>query len=75
MEAIVVALIAAVPATIIALATYKEARGAKKQATEANQAVNNRPPGDPTIYETVKQIAYDVGHLKVDVAELKDKVG
>jgi len=47
---IVVAIITAGPATIAALAAWRQARG-------ANAAVNNAPEGSPTLRALVEQIA------------------
>lgn len=43
--------IAGVSALVPAILAWRNARGARQQATEVNHAVNNREPGEPTIYE------------------------
>lgn len=55
-DAIWAAAIAAGPATITGLAALWQAALANKNASEANQAVNQREPGEPKLKDDVRLI-------------------
>lgn len=61
-SAIIVALIAAVPATLTGLAAWRNARA-------ANKAVNNRPKGDPSVSDDVRAIRHQVGTMQLQLTE------
>jgi hypothetical protein len=62
-----VAIIAATPATIAAVASWRSARG-------VHRAVNSRPDQAPTISEDVSVTRYAVVALRDDVAVLKTRL-
>lgn len=71
-EAVQVALIAAVPATLAALAAFWQARRLTRPLDDVNRAVNHRSPGQRTLIETVDEIAGTVQELRSSVAFLEN---
>lgn len=71
---VLVTLIGSVPATIAALGAWRHSREAKNQATAANHAVNNRPPGAPTLADQVDRIAGTVHRIDGKVQVLAEDV-
>ena len=53
---VLAAAIGALPTTVIALIGARSARGARRNAMAVNEAVNNRPPEDPSLYTMVREI-------------------
>src|SRR5690606_17681705 len=75
------AAIMATAPTIAALASWRQSRGAKreaaaarKEAAEANDAVNHRDPGEPRLVEQVTEMRADLGDMRADVGHLKADV-
>jgi len=80
-DLIAASFITAIPPTLVAAGSWLSSRKAKHAATEAkaeaagaNRAVNNRPPGEPSLYELAVR-AVTVAEVNVErVAELAEKV-
>jgi hypothetical protein len=54
-----------------ALAARSEATSAKNLAADVNRAVNNRPSGEPTLYELVREIKTVVESHGADMAVIR----
>jgi hypothetical protein len=81
--------IAGVTAVIPAFLAWRNAKSAKQQATAVNHAVNNREPGEPTIYELMlssigkleahdrrlQGVCQDVRALRQDVSKIDGRLG
>lgn len=63
-EAVLVAAIAALPPTIIAVATLIHARRGAKSSERVDRAVNQQAPGEATLLNRVKAIQDDVVQVK-----------
>ena len=76
-DLIAAATIAAVPGTVAGCVAAYQARRSKQEARAANRAVNNRPEGEPSLYELAVK-AVGVGEmnseLAADLAERIDRV-
>lgn len=70
----VVALIVTIPSTIAALGAWFHSRHARREAAQANQAVNCRPPGAPSISEQVDRIAQSTQRLEGRVSTIAEDV-
>jgi hypothetical protein len=73
-ENVWVAIIAAVPPTIAAIAALWQARRLARPLNDVNRAVNHRQPGQATLIETVDGIASTVGELQRAVILIEDKM-
>lgn len=71
-DAVVIAAIAIVPATLGVFFTWREARGARQQATAANYAVNNVTPGEHTLVKKVDHFIEEVDYIRVDIDQIKN---
>jgi uncharacterized phage infection (PIP) family protein YhgE len=76
-DAVIIAAIAAVPPTLVAYASFRQARAGKVQATGANKAVNDTKAGHGTLKETLTAIDHatralqdDAQVITTDIAEL-----
>jgi hypothetical protein len=63
-ETIWVAIIAAVPPTLAAIAALWQAKRLSKPLADVNRAVNHRTEGQRTLIETVDHMAGDVAELR-----------
>lgn len=61
-----VACVAAISGIVVAVI---QAAGAKRAAEGANAAVNDRPPGDKTLYELVAGVAKDLRTLRDETGQ------
>jgi len=75
------AAIMATPPTIVALATWRQSRDARREAAEArreataaNDAVNHSDPGEPRLVEQVTEMRADLSDMRADVRGLKADV-
>jgi hypothetical protein len=73
-ESVIVALIAAVPPTIAALAALWRTHQLTKPIADVNRAVNHRAPGQRTLVETVDVIAGEVAEMRRDIAAVDQRV-
>lgn len=71
---VLVALIGAVPPTLVAWGGLRHSREAKNQATAANEAVNCRPEGAPSISQQVDRIASTTQRLDDRVTDVSDEL-
>ena len=60
---LLIALVAATPPTIAATAAWRRSRKVEEVAEQVNIAVNHRAPGQPTLVQTVDDIAKTLGLL------------
>lgn len=70
-ESVLIAVIAAIPPTIAALAALWQARRLHRPLEDVNRAVNHRQPGQGSLIETVDVIAGEVTVLRRSVADLE----
>jgi hypothetical protein len=73
-ESVLVALIAAIPPTLAALAALWRTQKLTKPIADVNRAVNHRAPGQRTLVETVDIIAGEVAELRRDIAAVDQRV-
>lgn len=73
--AVLVAVIASLPPTLVAVGALRHSRTASHHAQSANHAVNNRPPGSPTISEQVSRMADDLDDVRRSQAGLARQLG
>lgn len=71
---VLVALIGAIPPTLMAWGSLRHSREAKHQATAANEAVNCRPEGAPSISQQVDRIAATTQRLDDRVTDVTDEL-
>ena len=73
-DLIVVATIAVVLGIVAGCVAVYQAHRSKQEARAANRAVNNRPEGEPSLYELAVRAVTVVETNGQQVAELADKV-
>ena len=73
-EAVLVAFIAAVPATLAALAAFWQARRLSRPINEVNAAVNHRTSGQRRLVELVDDIHAEMQNVSEEVRKVKDQL-
>ena len=73
-ETVWVALIAAIPPTLAAIAALWQARRLARPISEVNAAVNHRQSGQRRLVEMVDDIHDEVHRLKDDIGELRTEI-
>jgi hypothetical protein len=68
---LVIAFVAAVPPTIAATAAWRRSRKLEQPLEEVNAAVNHRQPGQPTLVQTVDQIAKNMVELHECIEDVR----
>jgi hypothetical protein len=73
-ENVTIALIAAVPPTLAAIAALYQVRKLSRPLNEVNAAVNHRTPGQRRLVELVDDIHSEVHNVADEVREVKDQL-
>lgn len=69
---LVLAIVAALPPTIAATAAWRRSRKLERPLEEVNAAVNHREPGQPTLVQTVDEIAQNLVELHDCIIAVRD---
>ena len=67
-EPVLVAIIAALPPTLAALAALWRTHSLTRPIEDVNRAVNHRAPGQRTLIETVDGIATDLAEMRREIS-------
>jgi len=73
-ETLLVAIIAAVPPTLAAIAALWQARRLARPLDEVNAAVNHRKPGERRLVEMVDDIRSELRNVRDDVQIVRDEL-
>lgn len=73
-EPVVIAVIAAIPATLAACAAFWQARRLSKPLNEVNAAVNHRTTGQRRLVELVDDIHGEMQNVSEEVRKVKDQL-
>lgn len=73
-EVLIVGALASLGPTLMGLAAYLQARGARMEAAGANHAVNNQSPDSPTLLEKVDLLTEVSRGTNTEVQTLTDEV-
>ena len=68
-KAILIAIIAAIPPTLAAIAALLQARRLARPLDEVNAAVNHRKPGERRLVEMVEDIKSELGNVRDEIAQ------
>ena len=71
---ILIAVIAAIPPTIAAIAAIWQTRKLSRPIEDVNRAVNHRQPGQRTLIETVECIADELGAIRQDITNVDERL-
>jgi hypothetical protein len=69
---IIIALIGAVPPTIMAAAAYRRAKRLEKPITEVNSAVNHRVPGQKKLIEVIDEVSDTLENLNYSINRIEN---
>ncbi len=73
-ENVTIALIAAIPPTLAAIAALYQVRKLSRPLNEVNAAVNHRTPGQRRLVELVDDIHSEVHNVADEVREVRDQL-